>query len=144
MLKLHLFSIRQHFPRYSRTKPCITVLDSICENWTIREFRTLFVTHTDSIRENHLHNKDGRVRNRVEKRRQNCISTVLGLGWNMYMYIIKPRIFTDSSLSALFFAQLKMDLNFAVNKGLFVFYFVGCMFSLCCVQRIMSSYFQSY
>ena len=27
------------------------------------------------------------------------------------MYIIKPRIFTDSSLSALFFAQLKMDLS---------------------------------
>ena len=32
----------------------------------IREFRTLFVAHTDSIRER-LDNKDGRVHNRVEK-----------------------------------------------------------------------------
>ena len=66
---------------------------------TIREFRTLFVMHTDSIREK-LDNKDGRVHNRVEKRRQNCVSRVLGLGRNIY--IIKPRILTDSSLSALF------------------------------------------
>ena len=78
---------------------------------SIREFRTLFVAHTDSIREK-LDNKDGRVHNRVEIRRQNCVKlkqSVLELRRNIY--IIKPCIFTDSSLSALFIAQLQMDLS---------------------------------
>ena len=48
---------------HNRIGLCLWKLDSI------REIRTLFVTHTDSIREK-LDNKDGRVHNRVGKRRQ--------------------------------------------------------------------------
>ena len=34
---------------------------------------------------------------------------------------------------------------FAVNKGLSVFYFVGCVFSLLlCAENYVSNYFQSY